>query len=158
MRTLDRVFYFVITHELFALVLLWLGSLINVHVYLGGFFICFSVYCLNRFEGICAIFILENLYDGLNSGLPFGVTACIIASTTLLFNAMVFKNMFLCHVRLYSFLLNFVFHGIYVSVCLIKHGIKLSALLNYIPSMLITSGVIALISVNWLKMQQKYFL
>ena len=158
MRTCDRLFYFIFTHEILEWCFLGLGSFIDVHVYLGGFFIGFAVYCLNRFESVCAIFILENLYNTLNEGLPFGISACVLASTTLLFKSMVFRNMFLCHVRLYSFVLNFIFHGIYVSACLMVHGIKMNALLNYVPSMLITSGAVALISVCWLKVQRGYFL
>jgi len=158
MMAIYRWFFFVVIHSFVMWGMLWLGSLLNLHVYLGGLWVFLSVCSLKRLESILSVFILGLLYDSLMNEHYFGVYAGLLAASTLIFDVRILKNIGFSRIRACSFIFNFVFHFLYLIGQLLVHGLAFRNIVYYMPSMIVVAGFISLLSPLWIKFHQRHFL
>ena len=158
MMAIYRCFFFVVIHSFIMWGMVCLGSLLHLHVYLGGFWVFLSICSLRRSESVFSVLQLGLLYDALTIESYFGVHAGLLAASTLIFDARTLKNIGFCRIRLYSFIFNLFFHFIYLMGQLFIHEIAFKRIIYYVPSMISLGGLIAYLSPLWIKLHQRCFL
>lgn len=157
MKYFLRFFYFLTLNCAFSILTLWTGSALNLHVYLGGFWVFLSVCLLPKFEGLWSVFFLCLLSEALYVQSFFGIVSCCLASSVLFFSKEIWKNICICRLRLSCFLFSLMGHILFLLFHLGLQSGFTKKLLYYLPSVLVLNVLLAFIVPYWLKFQRRYF-